>query len=247
MSKTMKIGELAKSTGLTVRSLHHYDEIGLLKPSARTDAGHRLYSRADIKRLQTIISLQCLHLSLKEIKQTLNEDIHAFEHALERHIKCLESDIKQKKVLYERLSELQLRLKAKNEVEVEEIVKNIEVIVMYEKYYSQEQLEKLKQREAQLSESEKEQIHEKWMTLFDKLKEAHKLGLDVTEPTVLELGRQANKYVGAFTGGDPSIQASHQNMYSTEGGSNVLKQHGVDMSQEVFEYMAKAMEAAKAD
>jgi DNA-binding transcriptional MerR regulator len=51
MSSLLKIGELAKQTGLSVRTLHYYDEIGLLVPSHRTEADHRLYSDADIMRL----------------------------------------------------------------------------------------------------------------------------------------------------------------------------------------------------
>jgi hypothetical protein len=52
-----KVGELAKRTGLSVRTLHHYEEIGLLSPSSRTEAGHRLYATDDIVRLQQIKSL----------------------------------------------------------------------------------------------------------------------------------------------------------------------------------------------
>ena len=47
----LKVGELAKRTGLTIRTLHHYDELGLLKPSHRSDAGYRLYDRDDLARL----------------------------------------------------------------------------------------------------------------------------------------------------------------------------------------------------
>ena len=54
MSSLLKIGELAKQTGLSIRTLHHYDEIGLLVPSHRTEADHRLYSNEDIIRLQQI-------------------------------------------------------------------------------------------------------------------------------------------------------------------------------------------------
>jgi DNA-binding transcriptional MerR regulator len=49
-----RVGELARRTGLTVRALHHYDEIGLLRPSLRTPSGHRLYAGADVSRLQQI-------------------------------------------------------------------------------------------------------------------------------------------------------------------------------------------------
>jgi DNA-binding transcriptional MerR regulator len=50
----LKVGDLARRTGLTVRTLHHYDEVGLLKPSGRSDAGYRLYSQADVQRLHGI-------------------------------------------------------------------------------------------------------------------------------------------------------------------------------------------------
>ena len=50
----LKVGELARRTGLTVRTLHHYDEIGLLAPSQRSDSGYRLYSQADVQRLHAI-------------------------------------------------------------------------------------------------------------------------------------------------------------------------------------------------
>ncbi|KQN67535.1 hypothetical protein ASF04_17235 [Duganella sp. Leaf61] len=68
----LKIGELAKRTGLTVRTLHHYDAIGLLQPSARTDAGYRLYNRTDIARLHHIQALRKFGLSLADIGASLD-------------------------------------------------------------------------------------------------------------------------------------------------------------------------------
>ena len=50
--EALKVGELARRTGLTVRTLHHYDEIGLLRPSLHTEAGYRLYTARDVARLQ---------------------------------------------------------------------------------------------------------------------------------------------------------------------------------------------------
>ena len=55
-SEPLKVGELARRTGLTIRTLHHYDEIGLLKPSLHTDVGHRLYRAGDVARLQQVLS-----------------------------------------------------------------------------------------------------------------------------------------------------------------------------------------------
>ena len=58
--EALKVGELARRTGLTVRTLHHYDEIGLLRPSLHTESGHRLYTAADVGRLQQVVSLRQL-------------------------------------------------------------------------------------------------------------------------------------------------------------------------------------------
>ncbi|MDQ3549743.1 MAG: MerR family transcriptional regulator, partial [Chloroflexota bacterium] len=65
----MKVGELARRTGMTVRALHHYDEIGLLSPSERTASGHRLYSAAEVERLQQIASLRQIGFPLEEIRE----------------------------------------------------------------------------------------------------------------------------------------------------------------------------------
>src|SRR6201988_5280420 len=70
--EALKVGELAQRTGLTIRTLHHYDEIGLLKPSLHTDAGHRLYTAADVARLQQVLSLRQLGFGLEEIRDCLD-------------------------------------------------------------------------------------------------------------------------------------------------------------------------------
>lgn len=65
------VGQLAAQTGLTVRTLHHYDRLGLLRPSARTPAGYRCYSAADVERLYRIRALRALGLPLAEIAAVL--------------------------------------------------------------------------------------------------------------------------------------------------------------------------------
>src|SRR5688572_2427300 len=67
------VGELAKLTGITVRTLHHYDEIGLVVPSQRTTAGYRLYDDADVIRLQQVLLFRELGLPLDEIAFAIAE------------------------------------------------------------------------------------------------------------------------------------------------------------------------------
>jgi DNA-binding transcriptional MerR regulator len=86
MQTTMKVGTLAKRTGLTVRTLHHYDEIGLLSPSHRTQSGHRLYGEEEFSRLQQIASLKHLGLPLEEIRECLTRPEYSLERVLNLQI-----------------------------------------------------------------------------------------------------------------------------------------------------------------
>src|SRR6476659_4980384 len=67
-----RVSEFAEKAGITVRTLHHYDRLGLLKPSSRTTAGYRLYGDRDFARLQQIVTLKFIGLPLKQIKDLLD-------------------------------------------------------------------------------------------------------------------------------------------------------------------------------
>lgn len=81
-----KVGELAREAGLTVRTLHHYDHIGLLCPSARTAAGHRLYSADDVSRLYRITLLRGLGFPLEQIAAGLDDPGWQLAPAVRRHL-----------------------------------------------------------------------------------------------------------------------------------------------------------------
>ena len=73
MSRTYTIKELADLAKISVRSLHHYDQIGLLKPKQRTPSGYRLYDHADLLRLQQVLFYRQLSVLLKNIKRLLDD------------------------------------------------------------------------------------------------------------------------------------------------------------------------------
>jgi len=68
------VHEFAELAGVTVRALHHYDHIGLLKPTRRTESGYRLYTDGDLARLEQIVVLKFLGLPLSEIRDLLQDD-----------------------------------------------------------------------------------------------------------------------------------------------------------------------------
>lgn len=73
MNDTRTVGNVARMSGLTVRTLHHYDEIGLLTPSQRGDNGYRLYTDEDLERLRQILVYRELGLGLDDIKSIVDE------------------------------------------------------------------------------------------------------------------------------------------------------------------------------
>ena len=84
------VQQVSKLTGVSVRTLHHYDQIGLLKPSRITDAGYRLYDDAALARLQTILFFRELEFPLKQIGEILNTPHLDYSSVLEDQVRLLE-------------------------------------------------------------------------------------------------------------------------------------------------------------
>jgi DNA-binding transcriptional MerR regulator len=85
------VGEVARLTGVTVRTLHHYDQIGLLKPSGRSAAGYRRYAESDLERLQQILGYRALGLPLEEIATILADPAaDAMAHLQRQHALLLD-------------------------------------------------------------------------------------------------------------------------------------------------------------
>ncbi len=94
VASTMRtVGDVSQLAGVTVRTLRHYDEIGLLRPSGRTDAGYRLYAHEDLARLQEIIVWRQLGFSLAEIQQLLDDPEHDRGDALRTQRELVELEL----------------------------------------------------------------------------------------------------------------------------------------------------------
>lgn len=89
--KPLTVHEVVNLTGITARTLHYYDEIGLLKPSIVTEAKYRLYTDKDLCRLQEVLFFREVGFALKEIKKLLNFPHYNRTEALEKHLSILEA------------------------------------------------------------------------------------------------------------------------------------------------------------
>ena len=92
----LQIGELADRAGLTVRTLHHYDQIGLVRASERTEARHRRYSEADVRRLYQVVALRSLGVPLARIARALEGDGFTLKDAVTAQLEAVDADILQR-------------------------------------------------------------------------------------------------------------------------------------------------------
>src|SRR5205085_8718618 len=133
-------------TGLTIRTLHHYDEIGLLKPSLHTESGHRLYTADDVARLQQVLSLRQLGFSLEQVRDCLGGVGFSPLEVIRLHVARLREQIELQRGLCERLEALAAYFGPAGEVSAEAFLQTIEVMTMIEDYYTPEQLESMRKR-----------------------------------------------------------------------------------------------------
>jgi DNA-binding transcriptional MerR regulator len=243
--EALKVGELARRTGLTVRTLHHYDEIGLLQPSLHTEAGHRLYTAADVARLQQVLSLRQLGFGLEEVRDCLDRPDFSPLEVIRQHVARLREQIEWQRELCARLEALAEHFVAAGEVSADELLRTIEVMTMIEHYYTPEQLEQLRKRREEAAAAGQDiakQGAADWAELFAQLTVEMNKGTDPADPKVQALEKRRQALVEAFTGGDPGIAQSLKRLW-TEQGDKLAAQYGYD--PKLLEYLAKVAEAAK--
>lgn len=132
---TWKIGELASQCGITVRTLHHYHQIGLLVPSEFTEAGHRLYTKADASKLQQILSLKQLGFSLEEIYNFIVNPNYDPMLVVQAQLEVINEQIKLKEKLRNKLEQLQKLILLNQHISTDQLLKIMELIRMNESNY----------------------------------------------------------------------------------------------------------------
>jgi DNA-binding transcriptional MerR regulator len=242
--QALKVGELARRTGLTVRALHHYDEIGLLKPSLHTEVGHRLYTDSDIARLQQILSLRQLGFSLEEIRNCLEQPDFSPLAVIRLHLARLRQQIALQQTLCERLEGLAAYFQAE-EVPAEAFLESIEVMTMIHNYHTPEQMEYFRKRREELGPAA-EEVAKKgqadWAELLADYRAAMEQGTDPSDPKLQALEQRRQALVNAFTGGDAAIEQNLRRLW-TEQGDKLCAQFGMD--PKVMDYLGKVADAAK--
>jgi len=238
-----KVGELARHAGVSVRTLHHYEEIGLLVPSGRTDAGHRRYSRSDVARLARIKAMTALGFSLEQVRNCLEDEAWSPLRLVETHLQRARETLEEQRALCARLERLRDDLQ-KGGDDVDTFIETVEVMNMIERYYTPEQLANLAGRAEEMKD-EKAAVEESWQALFAEVKAELDRGTPPDAPAAQELARRwralTERTVAGFTGGDPGIKASLDRLYAEQPVQNIHP----SFDPAVFAYMKRAADLLK--
>ncbi|MFI0449690.1 MerR family transcriptional regulator [Actinomadura sp. 6N118] len=196
-----KVGELADATGLTVRTLHHFDEIGLLRPT-RSQAGHRLYTADDVRRLYQIIALRHLGIPLREIDQTLDGDVNDLERAVRGQLEHVDRVIMQQGQVRRRLLALRQTVHHAQEPSIDQLIDTMGAI-MQAGYFTPEELARARQRHQEPGFAAKfTDWQERCAHLTEAIKAEIQRETDPADPAAQALARQWTEAMYEMTEGD---------------------------------------------
>ncbi|SKB31380.1 DNA-binding transcriptional regulator, MerR family [Arthrobacter sp. 49Tsu3.1M3] len=205
------IGELAKAYGVTVRALHHYDEIGLLSAGQRTASGHRRYTEEDVRRLYRIRSLQMLGLPLAEIGAVLGtpaDDMGSLRALLERQLLHLRQHAEQVQAVQDRIRDLLSRIDGAAMPAPEQFMATLEMITMLENYFTPEQRQELAGRRAELGSDSIDAAKVRWAALVEEGLRHVENGTPVTDPSIREWARVWDEIGSMFHRGEETKAAA---------------------------------------
>lgn len=211
--------EFAELAGVTVRALHHYDRLGLLKPSGRTASGYRLYGERDFVRLQQIVTLKFIGLPLKQIKNVLERESFDLSRALQIQREILGEKRRQLEMAIRAIERAESRIASGAEPGWEMVRNIIEVIEMQnnwdwvKRYYTEEQLQELSER---ATPEVLEKGQRDWAVLLKDVEAAMSEGVDPSSDRARALASRWSELIERFTGGNPAIAESLSNLYKDQ-------------------------------
>jgi DNA-binding transcriptional MerR regulator len=244
------IRQFATLTGVTIRTLHHYDRLGLLSPTQRTESGYRLYGNEDLVRLERIMVLRYIGLSLRQIADILSDP-----RGSEQDIATLLQT--QAVILRERRDHITSVIRAVEKAGqsldaaqtpdwqlFQSIVKEVSMQENTEwskKYYSEAAQQAIEQRKPEWSPELQEKITAQWQDLFAKVEAAIAANEDPTSPKAQDLAAQWKALVGQFTGGNPEVQRGLNAMYNDQKNWPEERKQQHTVKPEIMDFIRKAL------
>lgn len=203
------IGELAAATGVTVRALHYYDSIGLLRAGVRTAAGHRRYNEQDLRRLYSIRTLRSLGVPLAEIAAVLDGTGPAsLQKLLLRQLAALDDQALQLKQLQRTIRELLERISSHGHAEPAYFMTALERMTMFGNYFTEDQRRELDERRAGLGQEAVEESRTEWAGLVEEGLRQVDGGVPAGSPEAMDLVRRWDELGSRFHSSDGTKTAA---------------------------------------
>lgn len=231
----LQAGELARRTGVTVRTLHYYHSIGLLVPSMRSEAGYRLYNRDDIRRLHQIQALKRLGVPLAEIATLLTDGALSLPQVLTQQIEALDRQLTQMQQLRQRLGLVQQQLLQGGEPELTDWLTTLEMMTMYDNYFTAEELKQLPFYQADA------QRETEWQQLVQALLELQDNDVAPGEPQAQALARRWMCTLERDTAHNPAFLQRLTTMHLNE--PSMQQQTGITPT--MLDYVTRAFAESK--
>jgi DNA-binding transcriptional MerR regulator len=247
-TKLYKVREFATLAGVTVRALHHYDRLGLLKPSRRSGSHYRLYADTDLARLEEIVVLKFLGIPLKEIRSLL-DGRSALADALRRQQLVLDEKRRQLEQAIRTIAAAEKSVRSTREPDwalFRHVIKEIEMQNDTEwsrRYYSAEAQAKIEERRALWSPELQAEVTKKWNALYADIEAS--LEEDPASAKGQALAARWRELLAGFTGGDPEIQRGLNAMYADQASWPAEQRERYTIKPEIQEFIMRAMRAGK--
>lgn len=238
----MRIGDVAKLVGATVRTLHHYHQIGLLIPSHLTEGGHRLYTEKDIQKLYQIAALKNFGFALDEIRDMLGTTTSDPTQLIKIQLDKANEALSRQMELCHALREIQQSLENCHSPSIQEMAEIIMMMQMNTKQYlSEEQIAELKLRYKSSSDQETIQREEEWFSFIDQLKTCKADKIAVDAPQAQMLADYWTAFITSTTGNNAELSDAVHRFHA----DNPNNRMNYGLSPELFAYLQQILSAKK--
>lgn len=232
-----KVGELAEATGITVRALHHFDQIGLVRPTERSAAGHRLYTGDGVRRLYRALALRELGMPLSRIGESLDGGVGDLRVAAREQLDRVLAHITAQQQLRRRLVALLDAADRTEEPSLDQLIDVMEAM-MKTSYFTAEQLEQLENRHRDAGDAGFERWRRRWAEIAEDVATHISAGRSPADPAVQDTARAWQQLMDQMTNGDRGILAS---MYAALDGKGPEAATGGVLGTDVWNYMKQAL------
>jgi len=254
-SKSYRVKEFAGLTKVTVRALHHYDHIGLLKPSGRTESRYRIYTEQDLLRLQQIVTLKFMGFSLERIKAILARPNFAVRKALGIQIEAVDAEIGRLRRASKALRRMAEALDRGGHVDWNKVIKIMEVIQMSDeakkewtkKFFSEADMNEFEEIGKKYTPERMQDYQNKWAALIAEVEK--NLGVDPAGSLAQSLADQWAALLKEGYGGHEGLlqKIGKANQEAMKTGHHPATPTGKPpFDQKVWEFIQKAGDAGKA-